>query len=92
MAKFKSGESGNPNGRPAGVPNKLTKELKAMLKAVIATELETLPATLDSLPPEKRVDVLCKLLNYVMPKMPIVSIGYGEPAEPVDMRSILDSI
>ncbi len=85
MAKFRKGESGNSAGRPAGSQNKLTKELKAMLKAVIATELENLPATLESLPPEKRVDVLVKLLSYIMPKMPVVGVGYGEPAEPIDL-------
>ena len=89
MAKFKEGESGNLSGRPAGVPNKFTKELKALLKAVVAKELETLPTTLESLTPEKRVDVLCKLLSYVMPKMPIVGVGYGEPSEPFDMVSVL---
>lgn len=55
-------------GREAGTPNKITKELKTLLKDLLARELETLEETLDKLEPRERLEILVKLLPFVMPK------------------------
>jgi len=78
---MRKGETNNPNGRPAGAPNKITKELRNALKAIIAGELEGLTARLEKLPEEKRLELLIKLLPYVMPKVEPVPIGHGEPLD-----------
>ena len=67
--QFKSRESGNPAGRPKGSKNRVTRELRTVLKSVVFDELERLPETLKDLPPEKRLELLTKLLPYVMPKI-----------------------
>lgn len=77
--KFERGKSGNPAGRPKGAENRLTREIRDMLKAVIEDELERLPTSLQSLPDPERLQVLLKLLPYVLPKVEAVSMTAGEP-------------
>jgi hypothetical protein len=79
--QFKPGESGNPKGRPKGRANKITKELRAVLKVVVFDELERLPETLEGLEPEKRAELLTKLLPYVMPKIQQANYGFDEPID-----------
>ena len=78
MGKFKAGKSGNPAGRPAGSKNVLTKTLRSKLKTLIDSELDQLPALLDGLPPEKRLDIIIKLIAYTLPRVNPVSSKAGE--------------
>lgn len=66
-------------GREQGTPNVLTKEMRAILKSIIANELETLPETLEKMEPEKRLEVILKLIPYVLPKIEPVTMYAGEP-------------
>ncbi len=66
-------------GRKAGTPNVITSEMRSILKQLIANELERLPATLESMEPEKRIDVILKLIPYVLPKVEPVPMGHSEP-------------
>ena len=68
-------------GRSAGTPNRLTKELRKVLKDLLHKELENLSTHLDSLEPKERLEILTKLLPYVVPK--VQSIHYQEN-EPMD--------
>lgn len=64
MAKgFKTG------GREKGTPNKLTREARESLQAIIDGELEQLPERLEQLDTKDRLEILCKLLPYVLPKL-----------------------
>ena len=56
-------------GREKGTPNKVTRELREILKNIIDQELDALPAMIHRLPDEKRLDVIIKLLPYVLPKL-----------------------
>lgn len=66
-------------GRGQGTPNRLTKELRAALKEIIFQEFSALPDRLDKLEPKDRLELLTKLLPYVLPKVEAVEIGEGEP-------------
>lgn len=68
-------------GRQKGTPNRLTRELRAVLKDLIHEELETLQETLDHLDPKDRLEVLVKLLPYVLPKVSPASHTTDEPFE-----------
>ena len=57
----------------------LTTDLRKTLKAMFQKELESLPETLSKLEPEKRLNMLIKLMPFVMPKIHTVSPAYGEP-------------
>lgn len=55
-------------GREPGTPNRLTKELRSVLKNIIADELDELQGTLKKLESKERIEVLIKLMAYVMPR------------------------
>ncbi|MDO9154162.1 MAG: hypothetical protein Q7U47_10785 [Paludibacter sp.] len=57
----------------------LTKDLRANLKSIVETELNQLPETLAALPPDKRLEVLLKLLPFILPKVESVGMTKGEP-------------
>jgi len=66
------------------MPNKqeseiLTTDLRKNLKAMFKKELEALPETLSKLEPEKRLNMLIKLMPYIMPKVNAVYPTEGEP-------------
>ena len=66
-------------GRRKGTPNRLSKELRDALKALVDHELENLSDHLESLTPKERVEVLLKLLPFVLPKINPVAMERGEP-------------
>jgi hypothetical protein len=68
-------------GRQAGTPNKLTKEIRAILKDFLYNELELLPDHLDSLEPKERIEIIIKLLPYILPKVNPVSHKENEPLD-----------
>lgn len=55
-------------GRKAGTPNKTTTETKVVLQKVLSTEIDKLGALLKKLEPIERVNVIAKLLPYILPK------------------------
>ena len=57
----------------------LTNSLRETLKAIMQNEIEKLPETLEALEPKERINVLCKLMPYVFPKVEAVHPKEGEP-------------
>jgi hypothetical protein len=57
----------------------LTNELRNNLKEVIQKELKQLQEQLEGLDPKERLNVLCKLMPYVFPKVDAVHLKEGEP-------------
>ena len=68
-------------GRQKGTPNRLTKELRGILKEIISNELECLEVHLDKIEPKQRVELLIKLMPYILPKVESVSHTANEPIE-----------
>lgn len=77
MAQRK-GQTGNPAGRPTGTPNRLTKELRVVLKNILAKEIENIPGTLEKLEPKDRLEMVIKLLPFILPKVEAVHFKEGE--------------
>ncbi len=59
----------------------LTMGLRETLKAIMRTEIEKLPETLEALDPKERLNVVCKLMPYVFPKVETVHSKEGEPLQ-----------
>jgi len=57
----------------------LTNSLRDTLKEVMQTEIKKLPELLEKLPPSDRLNVLCKLMPFVFPKVEAVNLSEGEP-------------
>lgn len=68
------------NDKPQVEYNKpLTGNIRDTLKELMQNELEQLPNTLKELEPVQRLNILCKLMPYVLPKTESVKHTLGEP-------------
>lgn len=54
-------------------------DLRDSLKRVIQNELIKLPEQLEALEPKERLNVVCKLMPYVFPRVDAVHLKEGEP-------------
>ena len=59
----------------------LTGNIRDTLKDLMQKELAQLPNTLNELDPAVRLNILCKLIPYVLPKVESVTHKMGEPDE-----------
>ena len=59
----------------------LTLDIRERLKALMEKELADLPKTLESLEPAQRLNIICKLIPYVLPKVESVGFSAGEPLD-----------
>jgi len=58
-----------------------TTDLRKSLKLMMQVELLNLPTTIKDLAPTERLNILCKLLPYVLPKVETVTHEQGEQGE-----------
>lgn len=56
-------------GRVKGTPNKLTSEVRKIISDALTPTLENLQNELNSLSTKDRLDIVAKLLNFVLPKL-----------------------
>lgn len=56
-----------------------TTDLRKTLKEIMRKEFEQLPETLKELEPKERLNILCKLMPFVFPKVEAVHPTDGEP-------------
>jgi hypothetical protein len=68
-------------GRTKGTPNKTTKEIKGIIQTVVEEQLETIEKDLKQLEPKDRLNVLLKLVEYVLPKQREQKIDFNSLTE-----------
>lgn len=73
MAKEKTG------GRQIGTPNKTTKETREILKVVVCDEIQKIPELIKRLTDKERIEVIIKLLPYILPKIQSETYEQTEP-------------
>ena len=61
-------------GRQPGTPNRLTSEIREMLKSALQNEIDLIEVHLMSLEPKERLEILVKLLPFILPKADIESL------------------
>lgn len=70
---MEKGKTNNPNGRPKGTPNKITADMRDWLSAVIDKNRKQMEKDLKRLEPKDRLQILEKMMQYVIPKQQAVS-------------------
>jgi len=68
-------------GRQKGTPNRITNELRSVLKEVLYQELEQIQEHLETLNSKERVELLIKLMPYILPKVTNISYTTNEPLD-----------
>ena len=68
-------------GRQKGTPNRMTKEIRSLLKEIIFKELSDIQEKLDLLEPKERLEILVKLIPFVLPKVNSISHTINEPLD-----------
>tara|TARA_B100001059_G_scaffold192422_1_gene195916 strand:+ start:224 stop:487 length:264 start_codon:yes stop_codon:yes gene_type:complete len=76
-------------GREKGTPNKLTKEIRKILNNIVHKELEKVEENLNILEPKQRLEILIKLMPYVLPKVESISESdlESKPIQWVEIKS-----
>ncbi len=54
-------------------------EMRQRLKELMHREIANLPELIEQLPPEQRINMVFKLMPFVLPKVETVSAKSGEP-------------
>lgn len=70
---MEKGKTNNPNGRPKGTPNKITTDMRGWLSAIIDKNRKQMERDLKKLDPKDRLQILEKMMQYVIPKQQAVS-------------------
>ena len=68
-------------GRRKGTPNRITKELRVLLKDIMYQELEEVQERFSLLEPKQRIELIIKLMPYVLPKVNSISHKTNEPLD-----------
>jgi hypothetical protein len=59
----------------------MTKELRSILKDMMYQEIENIQDNLDQLNPKERLELLIKLMPFVLPKTTSISHTSNEPLD-----------
>jgi hypothetical protein len=78
-------------GRQKGTPNKITKEVRERIQDIINTELESIDNLLAELTAKERLDIIIKLLPYVVAKQ-VETSQDPEVKTPIDGEAYLRMI
>ena len=81
LQSMKKGHTNNPNGRPKGKPNKITQDVRQWLSTVIDKNRRQMERDLKALEPKERLQMLEKLMQYVIPKQQAVSADVNDGRE-----------
>ena len=55
------------------------RSLRESLKELMQREIDNLPALLDQMEPKERINVICRLMPFVFPKLEAINSKDGEP-------------
>jgi len=83
MAKFKKGESGNPNGRPPGQSQRV-KELRNRIFELVEADFDMLQSEFQNLNGKDKFLILDKLLRHCMPSPEPINLLDGLTEDDLD--------
>jgi 23S rRNA C2498 (ribose-2'-O)-methylase RlmM len=68
-------------GRQKNTPNKLTSELRNLVKVIVSNQLENVESDLKKIKPHQRIELIIKLMNFIIPKQNSITGIEGEKIE-----------
>ena len=68
-------------GRQKNTPNKLTSELRNLVKVIVSNQLENIESDLKKIKPHQRIELIIKLMNFIMPKQNSITGNEDEKIE-----------
>src|SRR5574344_2186439 len=68
-------------GREAGTPNKVTQTMREFISNLLMENKKQFKADFKALTARERVEVYCKLLTFVVPKMQSIEFTEEKPME-----------
>lgn len=92
MAKYKKGQSGNPNGRPKGSTNEKTAYIRDWVISVIGSNGQRMAQNFSNLSRKEQWRVITQLLPYVLPKQHEAIIDANmevKTPEPITLRVVV---
>jgi hypothetical protein len=66
-------------GRKPNTPNRINAQAKQLVQNLINTEILKMPELLEQLKPKDRLDVIVKLIGYIMPKQTKIELEADLP-------------
>lgn len=81
MATFQKGHA-KMGGRKAGTPNKSTTELREWVKKLVQSNMAQVKRDLKELEPKERLDVIERLMRYVLPRQQAITAQVEELSTP----------
>ena len=80
-------------GRPVGAANKVTREVREILKGIVETEAAALPDLLAKIQLTERIDVLIRLLPFVLLQLRAIDVEVTTPniASTMTEREIVET-
>lgn len=91
MAKFKKGQSGNPNGRPRGSVDEKKAYIRDWVISIIGSNGKRLEQEFSRLPRKEQWRTITQLLPYVLPRQHETSIDANmevKTPEPITLRFV----
>ena len=70
-------ERNKTGGRKIGTPNKIPSNLKATIQGIVERQFETLEEDLESIDPKDKLNIVLKLIEYVLPKQRETKIDFN---------------
>ena len=73
-------------GRTQGTPNKITQEMRDRITEILQNELTEVPALLKQVEPFERMQIMTRLLSFILPRMQEVTT----PDIELGKRAVID--
>lgn len=72
--------------RPIGSKNKFTLEFKQKIETALNSSIDSIKEDLEALTPKERLDVLSRLLPFILPRLKEVEFNSNQVEQPNEIK------
>jgi hypothetical protein len=66
-------------GRQANTPNKINAQTRSVIQNLVSDEVQKIPELLDKLKPKDRIELIIKMLPFILPKQSKIELETDSP-------------